>query len=200
MEKDKYICRVHGEMTIDNFTTEYDKRNPDNIKIKYRCKHCKKVKDLRYREKYRKELSNKNVQYKKENREVVNAWNRKDRKENPEKYRRYEANYINKHGIEKVRKREVARIHNITVEEYDRLHKQQNGICQICGKEETRLSRKEKERMPLCIDHCHACKEKGQHVIRGLICHKCNSAMGKLNDDIAILKSMISYLEAHQHV
>ena len=54
--------------------------------------------------------------------------------------------------------------------------------------------------MPLCLDHCHICKEKGQHIIRGLLCHNCNSAMGKLHDDIDILKSMISYLERHKHI
>ena len=138
--------------------------------------------------------------YKSQNRDIVNDWNKKDRKENPEKYRKYEANYIIKHGIEKVRKKEVARLHGISVKQYDELHEKQNGLCEICGKPEKRLSRTKGDKMPLCLDHCHICKEKGQHIIRGLLCHNCNSAMGKLHDDIDILKSMISYLERHKHI
>ena len=38
-----------------------------------------------------------------------------------EKYKRYEENYIKKHGRIKIRKMEVARIHGLTLDEYDLL-------------------------------------------------------------------------------
>ena len=184
-------CKIHGDLTISQTRKDGDK---------LRCKACRLESNAKFREKNREILVEKNMIYKAQNRDIVNAWNKKDRKENPEKYRKYEANYIIKHGIEKVRKKEVARLHGISVKQYDELHEKQNGLCEICGKPEKRLSRTKGDKMPLCLDHCHICKEKGQHIIRGLLCHNCNSAMGKLHDDIDILKSMISYLERHKHI
>ena len=42
------------------------------------------------------------------------------------------------------------------------------------------------------IDHCHKTR-----VIRGVLCQRCNKALGGFSDDIAILRSAITYLEAH---
>jgi len=54
--------------------------------------------------------------------------------------------------------------------------------CYICGREESENKR-------LAIDHCH---ETGD--IRGLLCSKCNKALGLLGDDIDTLKRAIEYL------
>lgn len=62
---------------------------------------------------------------------------------------------------------------------------QQNNKCKICGKEEG-ASRMEK----FVVDHCHT---KGN--VRGIICGKCNTALGLVNDDTTILQNMISYLK-----
>ena len=43
------------------------------------------------------------------------------------------------------------------------------------------------------IDHCHK-----TNVIRGLLCHQCNLALGHANDDIEKLKGLISYLELNK--
>lgn len=193
MEVSKIVkkCKIHGDLTIDQTRKDGDK---------LRCKACRLASNAKFREKNREILVEKNMIYKAQNRDIVNAWNKKDRQENPEKYRKYEANYIIKHGIEKVRKKEVARLHGISIAQYNELHEKQKGLCEICGNPESRTSRSGNDKMPLCLDHCHTCKDKGKHIIRGLLCHNCNSAMGKLHDDIDILKSMISYLERHKHI
>lgn len=54
-----------------------------------------------------------------------------------------------------------------------------NPSCQICG-----------STINLCIDHCH--KDK---VIRGILCRKCNSALGLLQEDKNILAKAITYME-----
>lgn len=177
-------CKKHGDLNeeqIRKYTRNRRGRSEETIA----CKIC-----------HRETAS----QARNSDRTRANEWEREQRKKFPEKYRKYEANYIEKHGIEKVRKMEVARIHGLTITQYDELHEKQNGLCEICGKPEKRLSRTKGDKMPLCLDHCHTCKDKGQHIIRGLLCHNCNSAMGKLHDDIDILKSMISYLERHKHI
>jgi hypothetical protein len=42
----------------------------------------------------------------------------------------------------------------------------------------------------LVIDHCHS-----SGVIRGLLCHNCNRALGLLQDDVSYLEKAISYLK-----
>lgn len=82
--------------------------------------------------------------------------------------------YTHKKGIERK---------GITLEEYDRLFENQKGVCKICGKIN-------KDGRRLEIDHCH---KTGK--IRGLLCKRCNSAMGYFNDDIQLLKLTVRYLE-----
>lgn len=50
--------------------------------------------------------------------------------------------------------------------------------CQSCGSAER-----------LCIDHNH---KTGK--VRGVICHKCNSAIGLFNEDIQLMKRAAAYL------
>ena len=77
--------------------------------------------------------------------------------------------------------------YGITTEEYESLFKTQNGQCKIC--KSTDFGRKNANHF--CVDHCHITGK-----VRGLLCHKCNSALGKFNDDINLLKNAITYLEA----
>lgn len=48
------------------------------------------------------------------------------------------------------------------------------------------------KRGKLVVDHCHA---TGQ--LRGLICHKCNSALGMAKDDPKILENAAAYLRKY---
>jgi hypothetical protein len=71
------------------------------------------------------------------------------------------------------------------------------GRCQICNVAmhsrwvATRVDGDTGGRSARCnIDHCH---ETGE--VRGLLCTACNTAIGKMNDDIDRLRSAISYLE-----
>ncbi len=58
----------------------------------------------------------------------------------------------------------------------------QNGACAIC---------KKKPNGPLCIDHCHLTGK-----VRGLLCHKCNSALGFYEDDPELAQAGADYLRA----
>lgn len=189
-------CSIHGDLTMDEVRIEKTTRNKHGHR--YKCKKCKLTSDLKYREKNREKLCEQNKEYKKNNREIVNQWNRQDRKNNPNKYRKYEENYIKKHGIEKVRKYEVARIHGLTVEQYDELINKYDNKCAICNLPERRLGRDGKTITPLAVDHCHDCDAKGEHIIRGLLCRSCNTALGLLNDKIDSVKKVIEYLEKHK--
>lgn len=73
---------------------------------------------------------------------------------------------------------------NITTEKYLEMHKEQQASCAICGVKEDTLSKS------LFVDHCH---ETGE--IRGLLCYKCNTGIGNLDDNIEILEKAIIYLK-----
>lgn len=66
--------------------------------------------------------------------------------------------------------------------EFDRLLVEQRGLCAICDGENRSGHR-------LAADHDH----KTGH-IRGLLCHRCNTAIGLLRDDLALLRAAIDYL------
>lgn len=82
----------------------------------------------------------------------------------------------------------VKLFYGLTLEKYEELEKLQNGLCAVCG-----LSNSQKlynRSVSLHIDHNH---ETGK--IRGLLCHKCNTALGLANDDPTILRKLVDYLE-----
>ena len=64
----------------------------------------------------------------------------------------------------------------------------QNNLCAIC--KEVGFFMKEDVQSPLNVDHCHK-----TGVVRGLLCHNCNRALGLFKDDIGRLKTAIAYLE-----
>ena len=79
----------------------------------------------------------------------------------------------------------------ITLEDYEVLWEKQEGKCKICKKEEVVTHWKSKERQILSIDHDH---KTGK--VRGLLCARCNHAIGNMEDNKEFLYNAISYLEA----
>ena len=74
--------------------------------------------------------------------------------------------------------------------EYYKLLEKQNNKCFICNEEETSTSKGKLIR--LSIDHCHKTNQ-----IRKLLCHRCNQVIGRVNEDVELLKKMIDYLQFH---
>jgi hypothetical protein len=87
-------------------------------------------------------------------------------------------------GMDRIR----TRLYGLSPEQYAELLAQQMGICAICGQPETREYRGHP--MVLAVDHCHDTDE-----VRGLLCGKCNVAIGMLNHDIGLLDKARAYLE-----
>ena len=71
--------------------------------------------------------------------------------------------------------------YSITVEDYTRMSEEQGGVCWIC--------KRTTDTGNLHIDHCH---ETGK--VRGLLCGKCNRAIGCLDHSPELLKRAIEYL------
>ena len=85
--------------------------------------------------------------------------------------------------------------YGLTLEAYRRMHDAQNGLCAICGQPETGVHNRGKKTvaLSLSVDHDH---ETG--AVRALLCHKCNKALGLLNDDLDLLVAAEQYLRAHK--
>lgn len=76
--------------------------------------------------------------------------------------------------------------YGITVEEYLNILERQDNKCALCESEKSSFKNMT---LPLCVDHNHS---TGQ--IRGLLCNKCNSMIGMVNENIEILEKAILYL------
>ena len=81
----------------------------------------------------------------------------------------------------------IKRKFGITPETYYQLSESQSHLCAICNGIDDRGAK-------LAVDHCH---NTGK--IRGLLCRKCNVALGYLNDDIVLLESALNYLKSHKN-
>lgn len=108
-------------------------------------------------------------QWRADNRDYYNRRTREYRKRNPVTMARVNL------------RRDAARagLNPDDVEAYFRTH---GGLCDIC--------QKPPRDRHLAIDHDHA-----TGAFRGLICRKCNSALGYFNDDLALLRSAVRYFE-----
>lgn len=73
--------------------------------------------------------------------------------------------------------------YGITLDDYNLMLSKQDCKCLLCGKSH------DKEKFGLVVDHCHNTKK-----VRGLLCHDCNTGLGKFKEDPELLKKAINYL------
>ena len=78
--------------------------------------------------------------------------------------------------------------YGMTELEYAQLLIEQAGRCAICGLREGTANHRGTV-FSLSIDHDH---QTG--MVRGLLCNRCNRAIGLLGDDVALLRRAIEYL------
>ena len=97
-------------------------------------------------------------------------------------HRAYQKKYA-KENPDKVRSKELKRHYGITLDFYKGMLVSQGGLCKICSSPPA-------EKRNLCVDHCHTTDK-----IRGLLCDKCNKAIGLLNDDPILFAKVIEYLK-----
>lgn len=87
--------------------------------------------------------------------------------------------------------RHLKHTYKITLKQYEEMFLAQDGRCAICREEQQFGIR-------LCVDHDHSCcpgdKSCGK-CVRKLLCSRCNTTLGKVNEDTTLLKEMINYIE-----
>jgi len=113
--------------------------------------------------------------YRAANKDEINARERQ-RRRGPEYRQRVKQRFKNP------RQYKLLCAYGITIAQYDAMLARQGGVCAICRKHRGKT---------LCVDHCHVTGK-----VRGLLCRKCNAAIGFFEDDPRIARAGAAYLEA----
>lgn len=101
-----------------------------------------------------------------------------------ESAKQYKRDYNNsRYDPLKNKDNKLKKAYGIGLEEYNSLFIKQEGCCAVCGIHQSSLTRS------LAVDHCHSSGK-----VRGLLCGKCNTALGLLNESEQIMKNLISYM------
>jgi Recombination endonuclease VII len=114
------------------------------------------------------------------NRDRVRHW----QLQNPERYRAKQRSYAES-GQKQIwdRRSYLKRTYGMTIADYERMVEEQNGVCAICGEPRP-------EERTLHVDHDH---ETG--AIRGLLCFRCNNALGDFREDYELFQRAADYLD-----
>lgn len=109
---------------------------------------------------------------------------------NPGKNAEYARRWAQKNRA-RVRESHLLRTYGLTQEDYDHMLESQGGVCAICKRTSTRN---------LAVDHDRSCcsgdKSCGK-CVRALLCPRCNTCLGAINDNLEVLESMRRYLLQH---
>jgi hypothetical protein len=87
----------------------------------------------------------------------------------------------------------LPRTYGISSHQYETMLAAQNGVCAICGQKERAVHGSTGMPFNLSIDHDH---QTGG--IRGLLCQRCNRAIGLLGDDADVARKATEYLLRHK--
>ena len=141
---------------------------------KKKCSDCKKVKNIICFSKDKSSIGGYSYRCKECAKEHYSKWRASD----PTRYKKYTRNNMlkSKYGINE--------------EWYENKLTEQNNRCAICNE----LSKDLWKGLScsFAVDHNHVTKQP-----RGLLCKKCNSAIGQLHDNVLLLQKAIEYLNKY---
>ncbi len=96
---------------------------------------------------------------------------------------------------EKGRDKNLRYNYGITIDDYNKILKEQGGVCKICQTDDPkgRKTGRGGSIDVFYVDHNH---KTGK--VRGLLCNTCNRAIGYIGENVNTLEQMIKYLNDHQ--
>ena len=83
--------------------------------------------------------------------------------------------------------------YGLSIQDYVDLSESQSHKCKICGQLGNGFDKGWETFRCLAVDHCH---KTGK--VRGLLCTRCNNALGAFKDNVELLMTAAEYLKAHQ--
>ena len=109
-------------------------------------------------------------------------------------YKRYnKSRYIYDLGDNRLRN--LKRLYNLDIQQYQTMFDIQKGVCAACGQSETTADPRTKQIKNLQVDHDHTTGR-----VRVLLCKECNNALGLLHDDPERIRLLLRYAEFHQYM
>jgi len=167
---------------------EMKKKTTENAR-KYRNLDIQKHRDRcrKYREENREACLLSQREWRKNNKEKVKQYESSWREKNKDKYKASQKKWKEKNKSKVISDR-LKRKYGICQNQYNNILESQSGVCAICFKTCETNQR-------LSVDHCH---NTGK--IRGLLCNKCNTALGQMMDSVENLRNAAEYLEKHQTI
>lgn len=85
-------------------------------------------------------------------------------------------------------RKHTLRRYGLTIADYEKMHRNQSGRCAVCETDSPGYSRG----TSFAVDHNHK-----TGAVRDLLCRKCNTALGQVDDDILLLEKLIAYIRKH---
>lgn len=198
-------CKEENTRRIKRAYYERNRKEVIERSRNYRLANPEKQLESYHRNKhrYRENMLEYGRKYRVENKEKIQSYQREyeKRPERKRKMEEYRSDPDNKERSResgrKYRKRNprvcknahLKRKYGITIEDYDKMLEDQGGVCKICSNPETEVDKKKGKLKDLAVDHCHITGK-----VRGLLCGRCNKALGKFKDDPELIRSALNYL------
>ena len=88
---------------------------------------------------------------------------------------------------DKVRNKQLMYKYGITLDDFNKMLEEQDFSCALCGTKDAGRNG------TFNVDHCH---ETGK--VRSLLCHSCNTGLGKFQDNPELLRKAAGYVEQHR--
>ena len=85
------------------------------------------------------------------------------------------------------RRHHLKTTYGITPEEYDKILLRQGGSCAVCKGDRCGPGKF------FHVDHCHKTNR-----VRGLLCSRCNTALGLLRDESSLIAALLEYLQKEE--
>ena len=96
-------------------------------------------------------------------------------------------------NTDKRRNAQLKTVYGITLDQYNQMLGEQNGLCAVCNLPETAIRLGKAQR--LAVDHNHT---TGQ--VRALLCTKCNAALGYLDENADRMRALAAYIMRFNNV
>lgn len=168
----------------DKPESEYYAYSYSADRLMYICKKCHLVNCKNYRAQNQEKIKSINRNCYQAKREERLDSQKAYYQINKEKIKEYRRGWSRKHPSY-AKSNDLKRKYNLSLNEFNEMLTSQSGSCAIC------LSPFNENLIPY-VDHCHVTQK-----VRALLCSSCNTSLGLLKENTAILNSMIKYLEAH---
>jgi len=174
--REKQCSKCKKLLPLDCFTKDIYQKSG----LRPSCKECRKQKGQKYYLENKEKINRRQKKYRTANKDKERLRGKIWYRENSDRKKGYSSKYFE----EVKRNCDYKRKFNITLDDYDKMFKEQDGVCGICGLPQ--IMRR------LAVDHDH---KTGK--IRGLLCSGCNTSIGRLQDNPERLVKMMQYLQKY---